>query len=239
MALKKRDKLAIVGWAATSRDQAPFGDEQFDIWGCNELGMVLPDRRWDVWFNLHKAVEILPDNRKWLAAQTVPVILLEPVEGVPNGIIFPFDLVFERFGRYFTNSIAFQIALAIMEGYRTIHIYGVDMALDSEYQYQRPCCEYFIGLARGMGIDLFIPEQSDLLKTPYIYGLEQPIMEEGFIREADIRERQRVIQSEHQKAMKNLYQYEGAMMQNDFWLARYQARKRELGKLAGAATGAT
>jgi hypothetical protein len=40
----------------------------------------------------------------------------------------------------------------------------VDMRADEEYSYQRANCEYLIGLARGKGIKVHIPEVSPLLK---------------------------------------------------------------------------
>lgn len=38
------------------------------------------------------------------------------------------------------------------------------MAADDEYGYQRPNCEYLIGLARGRGIKVVIPDESPLCK---------------------------------------------------------------------------
>ena len=66
-----------------------------------------------------------------------------------------------------------MLALAIQEGFEKIGIYGVDMAQDSEYGHQRPSCEYFVGIARGRGIQVEVAEKSDLLKAPYLYGAEE------------------------------------------------------------------
>jgi hypothetical protein len=55
-------------------------------------------------------------------------------------------------------------------------MYGVDMAQDhllaAEYSEQRPSCEYFLGIAEGLGIELFIPNGSDLLASSHLYGYE-------------------------------------------------------------------
>jgi hypothetical protein len=57
-----------------------------------------------------------------------------------------------------------------------IGMYGVDMAQDhllaAEYSEQRPSCEYFLGIAEGLGIDVFIPNGSDLLASSHLYGYE-------------------------------------------------------------------
>lgn len=47
---KKKDKVCIVGFA-DSRDQAPYNDESYEIWGLNSLFESIP--RWDLWFEIH------------------------------------------------------------------------------------------------------------------------------------------------------------------------------------------
>ena len=64
---------------------------------------------------------------------------------------------------YLESSIAYMMALAILEKVDRIGIWGVDLHCESEYVYQRPNLEYLIGLARGKGIKVFIPPQSALL----------------------------------------------------------------------------
>jgi hypothetical protein len=68
------------------------------------------------------------------------------------------------YGDYFNSSVGFMLALAIHEGAEEIAIYGVDMRADEEYGYQRPNCEYLIGLARGKGIKVHIPDVCPLCK---------------------------------------------------------------------------
>lgn len=81
---------------------------------------------------------------------------------------------------YLTNTISYMLALAIIEGYEQIGIWGVDMAVSSElrgkneYSWQRPSCEFFLGWAAGMGIKVYIPPTADLLKTRHLYGFEEP-----------------------------------------------------------------
>jgi hypothetical protein len=93
---------------------------------------------------------------------------------------FPADGLKRRWGTYFTNSISWMLAYAIAQvewavgDGAEIGIYGVDMAVGGsvggEYAFQRPSCEYFIGVARGMGIDVTIAPASDLLKAADVYG---------------------------------------------------------------------
>jgi len=194
---KSRDKVAIVGWAATSRDQAPFDDTSFDIWSCNELGMAVPNKRWDAWFDLHargplpphlidtwrpwlnphgqnpdRRKEVIDERIAWLAQQDCPAYMLEHYDDVPNSIPFPFVRVFERFGNYMTSTVAYQIALAIIAEYKEIHLYGIDMATDSEYWFQRPCVEWLLGIAQGGGITTHVPKESSLFTSPFVYAIE-------------------------------------------------------------------
>jgi hypothetical protein len=100
--------------------------------------------------------------------------------GVPEGganvetslIEYPYKRVMECIGEdYFQSSIAYAFALAITEIVKNdwnivseIALYGVDVSPDGEWVYQRANIEYLIGLARGLGIKVTIPETSALCK---------------------------------------------------------------------------
>jgi len=168
-------KVAIVGFAPSSRLLAPFGNSQWEIWGLNDGYHDLP--RWDRWFQLHSPRIISGSVRDrnhwdWLKAQTKPIYMREALPEVPASVRYPLEDITAQFGRYFTNSISWMIALAIHEGAEDIGIYGVDMATGSEYGDQRPSCEYFLGLALGTGIRIHVPPQSELLKAGFLYGFE-------------------------------------------------------------------
>ena len=46
---------------------------------------------------------------------------------------------------------------------------------NSEYQAQRPSCEFFLGVAKGRGCEIYLPKTSDLLKVRWMYGYEDEI----------------------------------------------------------------
>jgi hypothetical protein len=114
----------------------------------------------------------------------LPVYMVSKVAEVPNSVAYPLEAILDEFSpcfmkrdraKYFTNSISYMVALAIYEGFEEIHIYGVDMAtngVDTEYAKQRPSCEFWLGVAVGRGIKIEIPDESDLLKTRFMYGFE-------------------------------------------------------------------
>lgn len=191
---KRRKKVAIVG-CADSKKEAPFKDDEFEIWGVNNLYPLIeahPDRY--RWFEIHDITkegdtfkrrdspmfrgqvvnEYITQLGEWAKNINCPVYMQKTWKEVPTSMAYPLEAMLEKFGDYFTNSISWMLALAIHEGFEEIHVYGVDMAVDTEYHHQRPSCEYFLGLANGMGIKTHIPDTADLLKTRFLYGFDEP-----------------------------------------------------------------
>ncbi len=179
----KEKKVAIVGFAP-HKDLAPFDKcpEEFEIWGLNDLHKSIP--KWTRWFDIHDRelykIDSLYANRQdntdyieGLRKLECPVYMVKHYEDIPNSVPFPIEEAIKVFDtRYFTNTISMMIALAVMEGFQEIHVYGVDMSVGTEYQSQRSSCEYFIGYARGKGIKVYLPPESDLLQTTFVYGFD-------------------------------------------------------------------
>lgn len=187
---KRGRKVCIVGFAKTSRDLAPYADPSWEIWGVNDAWSFA--HRADRWFEVHSTWiyewelrRSSPGHLAWLrqfGEDGGIVYLLEARADMPHAVRFPFEDVCnnlwpERAAEgdhktsrpYLTSSIAYMQALAIAEGFEEIAIVGVDMAADSEYAAQKPCCEYLIGLAKGRGIKCWLPETCGLLDGP-LYG---------------------------------------------------------------------
>jgi hypothetical protein len=236
--LDKKEKVAIVG-CADSKTLAPFNMPQdWEFWGVNNLHLTLPKAPWSRWFELHSFSYDQATNTYFrrgkndfrgqpvavylesLQKLSIPVYMQRPWPVIPNAVQYPVEAILQRFGGYFTNTISWMIALAIHEGFKTIGIWGVDMAVSSplrsqnEYSHQRPSCEYFIGLARGMGIEVIVPDQCDLLKTRFLYCFQEP-QEAAFNKKVESMElsmQQR--QAEAEAKMKNseakIHQYIGA-----------------------------
>jgi hypothetical protein len=74
--------------------------------------------------------------------------------------------------RYFSSSFAYQMALAMLQNRNPIYVWGYDMATDTEWFYQRPNCEWWIGFAQGKGFDVIVSSQSPLCKVKKMYGYE-------------------------------------------------------------------
>lgn len=171
-------KVAILGLASHYKD-APFYDDDIEIWILNDMYDLVP--RYNRLFEMHDINFV----KKYFTRTTntfhydnlvnidKTVYMQDRQEEIKNSIKYPLEEMKSLYGEYFTNSISYMLALAIEEGFDEIQLYGVDMAVNSEYKEQRPSCEYFIGIAKGKGINVVISQKSDLLKSNYLYGYEQ------------------------------------------------------------------
>lgn len=137
---------------------------------------------WHVWYEIHDLMWLMdkynnpdwnPQNDqhvRWLAhiaGKGAEVRLSRPSGLIPNARIIAREKIEETFpgpfAREFRNSsIALMIAEAILEGAEEIGLWGVDMALNAEYAYQRSGVFYFLDQAWKRGIKIHLPPQSDL-----------------------------------------------------------------------------
>ncbi len=180
-----KPKIAIVGFALGSVHKAPYQDPEVERWGINQLWKVAVDKPFDRWFELHSLYDFYHSNeghREFLKAFKGPVYVREEDYalalkwGITTAQPFPHRVILENFRPYFTNTISWLLALAIMMHPEWLGMYGVDMAQDNiltaEYSEQRPSCEYYLGIAEGQGIELDIPNGCDLLGGSHLYGYE-------------------------------------------------------------------
>ncbi len=187
----KPRRIAILGKAPSSLGLAPFDDPSWEIWGLADLHKSIP--RWDRWYEIHdlaKGKQRWPEEYwQWLCKDHgKPLYVQAPHRELPHGLPFPIAKLRNRFGDYFTNTVSYMIAHAVMEmapkgksvdgqGFE-IGLWGVDMAQgaskpgdrNTEYGHQRPSCEYFLGVAAGLGIKITVPRESELLKTRRLYA---------------------------------------------------------------------
>jgi hypothetical protein len=175
-----------------SKVLAPVKDKTIDKWvlpiSCPEA-LPYADRA----FELHKKIwdvesycwDGLPDKEKKLAHRkhyrkmlqnaTCPVYMHKYYKDIPMSRPFPFKEIVMRFGTYFDNSVSYMLAMAINEGYRKISLYGMEFN-EERHKFGKGVCEYFIGLAIGLGISIEISQGSSLMKTydGLLYGIDEP-----------------------------------------------------------------
>ena len=236
-------KVALVGFTK-SREDAPYDDPEWTVAGCNNLwrqpGMEDLWPKCDAWYDLHPLRSIQEDEAhvEWLTQGHMPCFVLPEARQPewPQAQDFPWSTILEwtkahglAGERYFTNSVSWMFAHAHMlleaNGFDQgrggeIGAWGIDMAVNSEYQSQRPSCEYFLGFAEGCGIKVTVSERSDLLKTATLYSIEDSshIVAKMRDREAELSENLKKAQDEiaaHQNRVAELsayaYQITGAL----------------------------
>lgn len=214
-----RKKIAIIGKAPSSFGIAPYADESWQIWTLSDSVVCKQAPRFDVQFELHEFDQLRAPARKpyldWLKAiGDKPVLLREATPEVPHGEAYPKDRIVAKYGRYFTNTVSWMLALAIDMAPKEIGVWGVDMATNEEYNNQRPSCEFFLGWAAGAGVKIHVPPQSDLLKTAGLYGFDtwQGDMHAKWkVRCAELKKRKAEVEAKRDQAASEALFFQGAL----------------------------
>lgn len=154
--------------------------------------------RTDALFQLHhEAIWKNPKNRsdekhyQWLSSgKTPPVYMQEKYAEVPESIKYPLEEVLslvenvqividgkEKIFKYFSSSPEFALALAASmwkkgRGYEIIEIWGIELAHESEYVYQRTGFAFWTGYLAALGIKLVL--HNSIFDAP-MYGYEADI----------------------------------------------------------------
>lgn len=185
-------KIALYGSHPSTLMDAPWGDPSWEHWGHSS------SRSWyrrpmDRYFDLHpKACWTMYGKKhqsylKWLKRNTVPIYMQEQWEEVPAAVKYPKGQILQEFGGsrpYFTNHVAWMIALAMTEGVTHIGLWGINYSSESEYARQRGSAEYWLGRAEERGIRVVLPEQCSLLREPaLLYGYESHDLKTGQLKE--------------------------------------------------------
>ncbi|KKM21824.1 hypothetical protein LCGC14_1631510, partial [marine sediment metagenome] len=153
-----KKKVAIIGCGLTRQD-APYDDPEWEIWGCNEMSIERADR----WFELHPMTVQNEAELKWLEECDQKLYLLKKKKELRTSITYPLSAICDslKMARaYFTCTFAYEIALALYEGFTTIGLWGVNLPLGSprERIFESRCVEWWIGFAQGRGVEVIIPK---------------------------------------------------------------------------------
>jgi hypothetical protein len=169
-------KIALMGSAPSSRNLAPFNDQNWEIWSCSPPNFDLP--RVDAWFELHNLDRKIapPANRPYIETimQHPRVYITQKDPRFPNAIEFPWKPLVEKYGRdFFSSSLSWMMAFAIEQKPEKIGLWGVDMSANEEYGQQRPGLKFFMREAKKAGIGVYAPPQSDIMQPMPLYGIKE------------------------------------------------------------------
>jgi len=251
-------KIAILGSAPSSLGLAPFGNPAWKIWGCSP-GVYAAARRCDAWFELHRweppTIGVPESQKQWFSPEYVawmamrvpgecPVWMYEPVPEIPASRALPVDDLLSKYGSYFfTSSIAWMLACAMedileeraanpgAERDDAISLFGVDMAANEEYGYQRAGCQHFLLMAAELGIQIYVPPESDLLRPMPLYGICESShwMIKGTVRRRELEARLAGAQQAAAQATQNVHFLSGALDDANYHLLTWGEDREGMG----------
>lgn len=193
-----RRKVAIVA-AGPGKHEAPFDDPDWEVWALNVVGAFdwQGRLRCDRWWEMHEMHAQSADDIAWMRKCPVPLYMVPsafahdgevrvprnpnpPAHGEydlevwPNAMRYPLEAMEEKFGCYWACTFAYQMALAIAEGFTDIGLYGVELGLGTarERTVEWANVSWWIGFAEGNGITIHLPTHSGLGRHPARYGVE-------------------------------------------------------------------
>lgn len=178
----RREKVAIVGAASLTRYKAPLDDPTWEIWTMNSMHHIgKTGARADRCFELHPLSA--QDGRDWhyLFNPPAPVYMFEVYPEILLSVRFPIERIEEAFdvgpgrpGDFFACTMCYQVALAILEGFKTIAFFGIelDRGTARERTIERASLAWWCGFAQGRGIEIRLPFWSTLLTHPMRYGYD-------------------------------------------------------------------
>lgn len=170
-----------------SRVDCPYDAE---VWGVNngyrQVSQV--NGRLDKLFICHKGQELDSDGDEifaWneielLIDHDIEIVSLFDVKEIKKKTRIPFRALVKKFDtKYFTDSIAYMLAYALhlnttkrkgilkLKEPMRIRFFGCDMHSQDEYNTERGGIEYFIAVAKTIGVKVEIHPDSALCKTEH------------------------------------------------------------------------
>jgi hypothetical protein len=190
---KGKKTVAMVGMAPTTCALAPFEDPDVEIWALNEMHAWSWLKRADRWFQIHHSDSFKRQVAKrdvhghydWLKENPldIPIIMQYQHEEIPKSVGYPLREICDEFlgnlrrgdakVKYFTSTLAYEIAYALYLGFERIELYGFEMSSGDEYIEQKGSAEFWMGIALGRGVELYLPDGCILLYSNLYGGDEQ------------------------------------------------------------------
>jgi len=182
-------KSVIIHGKRVSLESPKTGRPDAELWGVTRSNTQFWNGQltdWTRWFDLHPIERttyypgvrnIRPKTLWWYAKQgaTKPIYLLKAIPEVVASVTFPLDAVLKEFPRekhWYTCQVDYMIPFAILEGFTHIILNGIGVNKMPEYLQRHAGIPYWIGLARGMGIDIEVDPPSVYRTPPTLYGYE-------------------------------------------------------------------
>lgn len=236
-----KPKVALVGFCEGSRNWTPYLDPEFEIWGLNNGRVFQPVAH--RWFDMHGAHIYRWELRRphkhleFLKSFPGPVYMHDYDPEIPTTVTYPLQEVAEYLGvniwrtepgkdlvqatgdPYLPSTISYQLALALYEGFREVHLYGIDLNTGGEYAWQKAGVEFLLGFAAASGVKVVLPENCPLLRgNLYGRGFKKPEGEKVSKSQYEVRLKE--LQERLAKVTAKYHQVSGAKAESDWIIAQ-------------------
>jgi hypothetical protein len=127
------------------------------------------------------------NRRKWMKEHPGKTIVMAKADPeIPNSFTYPLKQVVEASNcAYFDTGLAYMIAAAIhLCKVENLGLYGCDYAYNipgqDSKEFGQACAEFWVGIAKGMGVNIYVPALSSLLnmidrEQGRLYGYHEPL----------------------------------------------------------------
>ena len=155
----------------------PTDDVDADVWSMNSLYVLMRQVDYPApihtWFQVHRPKDLSkesPVQLEWLRQNhPFPIYMHEHTDEYPSSVPLPVDAVHE-ICHSVASSFSWAVAVAILQGYKRIQMFGVHMAAPREIYMELPNLMFWCGIAQGRGISVEFLEGP--LAQIYNYGFE-------------------------------------------------------------------
>ena len=204
----KPRRIAMVGCAPSTRNDAPWNEESWELWSQSEAYQVPRVTRWHELQTLGNLKAGYPDYYDWLTKLDKPIHMRQHFPEIPNSIPVQRDrFEFEYPREMLSSTLAWMLAEAIHQHsigltVEVIGLWGYDMAMDQEFFSQRPGLIFLTWVAQKHGIKVYIPKGSDLAISPmsYPFFTDDPNLAKVRARIGDINKKLGVCDADMRKA---------------------------------------
>jgi len=156
---------------------------------------VVPEMPWSKKRSLDKGIDdTVAEIDKAVAARMRATQLLAPDKDGANGDDLEDAYILAR----------------MLYGEYTIGIFGIDLIVGTEYEWQKACAEFWLGVAEGRGINIYLPPETALCKQLYRYGFQKE-PSTGIIGSAELDRRNAEINQQKEGVLQKVYALKGVM----------------------------
>lgn len=176
--------VRIIGAAVHDADALFANDHEDEFWCLNAIrpGWI-PVSRITRCFNLHRYTHLRRDWHDGVYAEAawanrypqIPFTVVDkwPTELLPNQVLLP-RAALEAMpnGKYHASSFDWMVALALMLGAKKISLHGINFGPvheTGEPLSARPCLEYWLGYAQGLGVKVEVARDCASLFKQFHY----------------------------------------------------------------------